>query len=159
MVKRTGGAASAVTVDYATSDGTAQAGQDYGETTGTLTFGTTETSRTILVPLLNDRIVEGNETFFVTLSNPGGGATLGALVQTTVTVVDDDAGGVLKFSAAAYRIGYQPLWQDELASLLTIAQNLKLTRTGTEAALLRELERVPGVGSAVMYTRDASLEL
>ena len=39
------------------------------------------------------------------------------------------------------------------------AYHLKLTKAGTEAALLRELERVPGVGSAVMYTRDASLEL
>jgi len=39
------------------------------------------------------------------------------------------------------------------------AYHLKLSRAGTETALLRDLERVPGVGSASMFTRDASLEL
>lgn len=39
------------------------------------------------------------------------------------------------------------------------AYHLKLNREGTEAALLRDLEKVPNVTSAVMYTRDASLEL
>jgi len=37
--------------------------------------------------------------------------------------------------------------------------HLKLTKSGTESALLRELEQVPGVGAASLYTRDASLEL
>jgi hypothetical protein len=36
---------------------------------------------------------------------------------------------------------------------------LKLTKAGTETLLMRDLERVPGVGSAAMFTRDASLEL
>jgi hypothetical protein len=39
------------------------------------------------------------------------------------------------------------------------AYHLKLAKAGTEAALLRALEEVPRVSSAVMYTRDASLEL
>ncbi|HVW27825.1 MAG TPA: DUF4956 domain-containing protein [Polyangiaceae bacterium] len=39
------------------------------------------------------------------------------------------------------------------------AYHLKLNKVETEAALLRELESVPGVGGAVLYTRDASLEL
>jgi hypothetical protein len=39
------------------------------------------------------------------------------------------------------------------------AYHLKLTKAGTETALMRDLERVPGVGSAAMFTRDASLEL
>jgi uncharacterized membrane protein YhiD involved in acid resistance len=37
--------------------------------------------------------------------------------------------------------------------------HLKLSKAGTEAALLRELEQVPGVDAASLYTRDASLEL
>jgi len=37
--------------------------------------------------------------------------------------------------------------------------HLKLSRAGTETALVRELERVPGVGGATLFTRDASLEL
>jgi len=39
------------------------------------------------------------------------------------------------------------------------AYHLKLSKAGTETALMRDLERVPGVGSAAMFTRDASLEL
>lgn len=39
------------------------------------------------------------------------------------------------------------------------AFHLKLSKPNTETALIRDLERVPGVGSAAMFTRDASLEL
>jgi hypothetical protein len=127
VVSRIGGVASAVTVDYVTSDGTAQAGQDYGETTGTLTFGVGDRTKTILVPLLSDRLVEGNETFVVTLSNPTGGATLGTPTQTVVTVADDDNGGVIKFSSATYRV-QEPL--DTPSTLVTIT----VQRTGTNLA-------------------------
>ena len=50
-----------VTIDYATADGSAAAGSDYTDTHGTLTFsgnlsngGTGETSKTILIPVLQD---------------------------------------------------------------------------------------------------------
>ncbi len=39
------------------------------------------------------------------------------------------------------------------------AYHLKLSKSGTETLLMRDLERVPGVGSAALFTRDASLEL
>ena len=58
-----------VTVDYATSNGTATAGQDYTATSGTLTFNAGDTARTITVPLLNDAIDDGGETMTLTLSN------------------------------------------------------------------------------------------
>ena len=58
-----------VTVDYATSDGTATAGQDYTATAGTLTFSPGETTKTITVPVLNDAIDDGGETVTLTLSN------------------------------------------------------------------------------------------
>jgi Domain of unknown function (DUF4956) len=44
-------------------------------------------------------------------------------------------------------------------SMQEFAYHLKLAKAGSEAALLRALEEVEGVGSAVLYTRDASLEL
>ena len=58
-----------VSVDYATSNGTATAGQDYTATSGTLTFNPGETAKTVSVPVLNDAIDDGIETMTLTLSN------------------------------------------------------------------------------------------
>ena len=52
-------ATGAVTVDYATADGTAKAGEDYTATSGTLTFAAGVTSMTVSVPLLDDALDEG----------------------------------------------------------------------------------------------------
>jgi len=110
-VTRTGGTAGTVTVSYATSDsgngGTPAtgglptvAGTDYTPTSGVLTFTTGVTSRTITVPTKADTLLEGPETFTVTLSSPGGGATLGAPAAAVVTIVDDETPR-LQFAAAS----------------------------------------------------------
>ena len=62
----------AVSVDYATEDGTAAAGADYTATSGTLTFAAGETAKTVSVPLLDDAIDEGKEVMRLLLSNPRG---------------------------------------------------------------------------------------
>ena len=59
-----------VTVDYATSDGTAVAGEDYTAVADRLTFAPGERKKTLVVALLDDATDEGEETFAVTLSNP-----------------------------------------------------------------------------------------
>ena len=61
-----------VTVDYATSDGSATAGSDYTRTNGRLTFAAGETEKTVSVPVLDDAHDEGSETLTLTLSNPSG---------------------------------------------------------------------------------------
>ena len=79
-----------VTVTYATANGTATAGSDYTAIAPTtLTFTPGQTSRTVTVTVLGDTVFEGNETFFVNLSNPVN-ATL-ADSQGQGTIVDDDA--------------------------------------------------------------------
>src|SRR4029077_9902940 len=87
---RTGGTSGAVSVHYATSDGTATAGSDYTAASGTLTFADGEASKTFTVTILDDTAVEGNETVNLTLSGPTGGATLGTLASATLTIVDND---------------------------------------------------------------------
>ena len=62
----------AVTVDYATSAGTATAGSDYTTTSGTLTFAAGTTSQTVSVPVLDDSHDDGGETLTLTLSNASG---------------------------------------------------------------------------------------
>ena len=59
-----------VTVDYATSDGTAQAGSDYTTASGKLTFNAGDTSQTVQVTVLTDQEDEGDETLTLTLANP-----------------------------------------------------------------------------------------
>ncbi|MCU0624781.1 MAG: hypothetical protein MUF53_13095, partial [Gemmatimonadaceae bacterium] len=80
---------SAVTLDYATADGTALAGTDYAATAGTLTIAAGARAAVIEVPLLADALLEGDEAFTLALSNPGGGASLGRAAATG-TLIDDD---------------------------------------------------------------------
>ena len=61
-----------VTVDYETRDGSAQAGEDYTETSGTLRFNPLETERTVSVPITDDAHEDDGETFTLRLSNPDG---------------------------------------------------------------------------------------
>jgi hypothetical protein len=62
-----------VTVQYATSGGTATAGSDFQFVSGTLTFAPGATHQPVTVPIIPDSTAEGNETFSVNLSNPDGG--------------------------------------------------------------------------------------
>src|SRR5262245_57766981 len=75
-VKRTGGKASGVMVDFVTVDGTAHAGNHYLGVTNTLTFGSNEMTKTFSVPIIENHTVDGNTTVILQLSNPRGGATI-----------------------------------------------------------------------------------
>ena len=66
-------ASGTLTVDYATSDGTATAGSDYTATSGTLTFTAGDRSKTVSVAVLDDSHDEGEETLTLRLSDPSGG--------------------------------------------------------------------------------------
>ena len=81
-------AAHSVTVDYATVDGTAKAGEDYTATSGTLTFAAGERRKTVNVPVLDDAVDEGEETFAFRLSNARGARIAGG--EAVGTVANDD---------------------------------------------------------------------
>ena len=93
-------------VGYATTDGTAVAGEDYLATEGTLTFAPGESNQTLSVSLLDDAVYEPEENFRLELSSPTN-ATLGVSAATG-TIIDDDRAGkaptkgrVLVFESAA----------------------------------------------------------
>jgi parallel beta-helix repeat protein len=96
-IVRKGGKTGSVSVDFATSDGTATAGSDYVASSGTLTFGDGETEKTFSIPLMNDQTFEGKETVNLRLSNPGGGAVLGARQLAVLNITEP---GVLSFASA-----------------------------------------------------------
>ena len=89
-----------VTVNYATMDDTAIAGDDYEPVEGTLTFAPGETARTIRVAVVDDAVDEADEEIFaVTLSGPSG-ATLAHALATGV-IRDDDEPPALSVADAA----------------------------------------------------------
>jgi hypothetical protein len=77
-----------VTVNYSTAGRTALAGSDYLAVSGKLTFAPGQTSKTILVPVIGDRVAELDETFVVKLQGAKN-ATI-ANGRGTVTVAEDE---------------------------------------------------------------------
>jgi hypothetical protein len=77
-----------VSVGYSTADNTATAGADYTATSGTLTFGPGESTKTIPVPVKGDMLDENDEQFTVNLSNAAGGVITDS--QGIGTIQDDD---------------------------------------------------------------------
>lgn len=89
-VQRTQGSDGRVTVDYSTIDATAKAGDDFIGQAGTLVFEDGDTVQTVTVPITDDAIAEGNESFNFAIDNVTGGATLLAPRTATITIADDD---------------------------------------------------------------------
>ena len=89
-VNRTGGTLGAVSVDYASAPGTATAGIDFTAVSGTLNWPSGDgAAKTFALPILNDALIDANETIVLTLTNATGGATAGT--NATVTIADDEA--------------------------------------------------------------------
>ena len=97
-VSRTGNTSGSVTVDYATADATAAAGVDYTAMSGTLTFADGEDTQTFAVPIIDDGLIEANETIDLTLSAPSG-ANLGGITAASLTINDNDSNDVAWFDA------------------------------------------------------------
>jgi Ca2+-binding RTX toxin-like protein len=76
-----------VTVDYTAQDGSALGGSDFTALSGTLTFASGETEKTLLVSVLGDAVADPDETMTLVLSNPQGGI-LGAAAQATGSLQD-----------------------------------------------------------------------
>lgn len=89
-VVRLGGSDGPATVSYSTTDGSALSGVDYTATSGTLTFVSGQSSTTISVPVLDQGLVTGEKSLVITLRNPTGGASLGAITSANLVIQDND---------------------------------------------------------------------
>ena len=78
-----------VTVNWAVTHGTTDAADFAGGLTGTVTIPAGQASATFSVPMVTDQIIEADETFMVTLSNPSSGGVI-TTGTATGTIVDDD---------------------------------------------------------------------
>jgi hypothetical protein len=107
-VNRTGSTSGGVSVNYATSNGTAVAGTDYTATSGTLNFATGESAKTFTIPLTDETNVDGNKTVNLALSSPTGGVPLGTPSTAVLTIADNEiatfGAGSYKFSSANFRV-------------------------------------------------------
>ena len=81
-----------VSVSYVSGNGTATAGQDYGAVTGQVTFPAGSVSgatQVLVVPILDDLVYDGSETFAVSLATPIG-ADLGPVSAQVVTITENE---------------------------------------------------------------------
>ena len=112
-----------VTVDWATADGTATAGQDYVASTGTLTFTTGQMEHTIAVTVIDDAHDEGSEAFALRLSNAAGAELADA--EATGTIVNGDP----MPRAWLGRFG-RTAWEHTLDAVDQRLRSARSTRTG-----------------------------
>ncbi|MEW6353585.1 MAG: Calx-beta domain-containing protein [Pseudomonadota bacterium] len=90
-VTRTGSASGAVSVNYATGNGTALAGADYRAASGVIRFADGDTlPKRFAIPIINDRVRERAETINLSLSNPSANAALGAQRTAALTIYAND---------------------------------------------------------------------
>ncbi len=79
-----------VTVNYATANGSAVAGQDYTARQRRADHSAGSASGTIPVTIIDDALVEYDETFTLTLSGPSANATITGGATATGTILIDD---------------------------------------------------------------------
>jgi hypothetical protein len=89
-VNRSGNTANAVTINYATNNGNATQPGDYSNTSGSLQFAAGETAKSIVIPIIDDGLVEGTESINLVLSASSNGTVEGSPFTSTISILDDD---------------------------------------------------------------------
>ncbi len=137
FVERAYGAGGAVGVTWSTANGTATT-SDYTAASSTLSWADGETAmKSFTLTITQDALVEGGETVLVSLSAATGGASITGTNPATLTIIDDDSGGTLQFSTAAYVVS-------EAGATATIT----VTRAGGSAGAVSVNYGDAGGGSA-----------
>lgn len=148
-----------VSVDYATSSGTAVSGTDFTAASGTLSFSAGTTTKTFTVATTSDALHEGNETFNVTLTNP----TNAALTDDTGvgTIIDDDSAPTVEFSVASQNVlenvGTVTIQVNQSAasgldSVIPFTQSGTATDSGTDYTLSASSVTIPAGQTSASFS-------
>lgn len=98
IITRSGDLSSSQTISYSMGTGTATSGVDFTAISGTLTFNQGETTRLVMVPLLNDSAIESSETIILQLTNASAGTI--STASATATILDDDSVAATSYAVA-----------------------------------------------------------
>jgi subtilisin family serine protease len=158
------------TVNYGTSNGTAAAGLDYTQNSGTLTFAPGDREKTVRVNLVDDNTVEPNETFFVDLSGVSSTAVALRTGRATGTIVNEEStqisisdmralenAGTFRFTVSLSR----PSASTVSVRVATANGTAKSGKTGDYTAISGTLSFAPGVVSqtvSVTVRNDTTVE-
>jgi hypothetical protein len=129
-VNRNLGSSGAVSVAYATANGTAAAGTDFTAANGTLHWASGDaTPKTFAVAISNATPFSGSKSFTVALSSPTTGVSLGSPSSASISITGDASGtvGNVEFSAASYAV-------DQTGSAVTVTVNRRGGSSGAVSA-------------------------
>ncbi len=123
-----------VTVDFATTDGSATAGLDYIGKSGSLTFSAGESSKKIEVEIIGDKEDEPTETFMMVLSNVSGAGFSDGNANTasaTATIIDNDKEATVSDSQRTITIGDATIVEtDKKSTTVTFTVGLNQAANG-----------------------------
>ncbi len=97
-----------VTVNFATSDGSATNGIHYQGTNGTMIFTNGQLSQTFTIPIIDANLIGGGETVNLILSNPSTNAALVQPSQATLTIFNNDGSLIVQAGSALISEGFSP---------------------------------------------------
>ncbi|WP_181537162.1 Calx-beta domain-containing protein, partial [[Anoxybacillus] calidus] len=106
-VNRLSGSEGPITVNYEVNSGTAMSESDFESTSGTLTFGDRETTKSFYVKILSDDVDDDNETAYIKLSSPSNGALLG-INSTAMITIKNKYDGVKSLTATPVDVTVAP---------------------------------------------------
>jgi hypothetical protein len=89
-IVRTGGSDGFASAMLTPSNGTATAGIDFRSNPISVGFANGETSKTVIIPIVDDTFFESNESVNLILSNPTGGAVIGTQRSAVLNIIDND---------------------------------------------------------------------
>jgi Ca2+-binding RTX toxin-like protein len=123
-----------VTVDFATTAGSATAGTDFSAASGTLTFAPGETVKTVKIDLADDFAAEGLERFFLDLSSASGATLVDTRAEATIGRSDGTplATPVLRIADAI--VGEHDGWVDLVVTLSAPSTSAVTVQFATQPA-------------------------